>query len=461
MDKYAEAWAVLGITIKYQGIKDAPVLLTPEGRFPTGPGEVSPTSQPRPPGELYLGQGGAELRLAVLKQEQEQVVGEVGRRVEALLAATEKLPAPASDLVDFIKTALSSDPAALSASADQEATIPATYSVEAQWPSQGGLILSSPQNPIAPIDLDDGEHAFTLTIDGVGHELSVKAYNGSVRDDQSLLGGLAQPSVDTQEEFLTRLARAIDGVDPRLKASLEYSFQDAHDPGPRSRPLNRVVRLKVESVAEGQGPHFSLSDLNGQAVGAYKLDQGRPARPARLRLLGALRDQSTGALSLDQGHVTGQVLASTPGGAEVAARQGPEPFTQAMGALVSQYNDLVSYLDTHADVLRPSLKDRLIRPLQERARLMDALGLKPSPQGLITPTSLFSRQVSGNFAAVRKALLGSEGWVSALGEKLDQIQSTGYGNFAAELSQATTQEQARRAWDLLDQVRSDIINGYY
>jgi hypothetical protein len=451
----------LGITIKYQGLKDAPALLTPEGRLPALRSGDSAAEQLTLPGGLYLGQGGAQLRLLMRQQEQERVLGEVGRRVQALGRAIDDLPVPASDLTSGVKTALSPDPAALSVTADQEAQAPASYTVDAQWPAHGGLILSKPQNPIAAIALDDGEHTFTLTVDGVEHQLSVKAYNGSVRDDQSLLGDRARPSTDTQEAFLGRLARAIDGVDPRVKASLEYSFEDAQDPGPRSRPLNRVVRLKVESVAEGRGPDFSLSDESGQTVSAYQLGQQQPPRSARVRLLGALHDQDANQISLDDGHVTGQILDATNGPLEVTVAQGPRPFTQAFGALVSQYNDLVSYLDTHADVLRPALKDRIIRPLEQRARTLDAVGLRPSPQGRLTPTSLFTQQVRGDFGAARQALVGGKGWLTDLGKKLRQIQATGLENFGQGLSRTTLAEQRQRAWSLIGEVRAEIIDGYY
>jgi hypothetical protein len=389
------------------------------------------------------------------------VLGEVDRRIANLRRAIDDLPVPSGDLTREVKTALSPEPAALRVTADQEAQAPASHTVEAQWPAHGGLILSSPQNPIAAIDLDDGEHTFSLTVDGVEHQLSVKAYNGSVRDDQSLLGDLARPSTDTQEEFLGRLARAIDGVDPRLKASLEYSFADAQDPGPRSRPLNRVVRLKLESVTEGRGPVFSLSDESGQAVSAYHLESQQPPRAARVRLLGALHDQDSNQLSLDNGHVGGDILDTTNGPLEVTVRQGAQPFTQAFGSLLHQYNDLVSYLDTHHDVLRPALKDRIIRPLEQRARTLDAVGLKPSPQGRLTPTSLFTQQVQSDFGAARQALVGGKGWLTELGKKLRQIQATGLENFELGLSPTTPAEQKQRAWSLIDEVRSEIIDGYY
>lgn len=450
----------LGITIKNQGIEGGAALVTPEGRVPVlRLGDGSP-SHFIPPGGLYLGQGGPQLRLHMRQQEQERVLVEVGRRVNSLRRAVDDLPRPSSDMASEAKTALGPDTSALTVAADSAARAPASYGVEVRWPAQGGLVLSPSQNPIAAIGLDDGEHAFTLTVDGVAHELSVKAYNGSIRDDQSLLGELAQPSTDTQEEFLGRLARAIDGADPRIKASLEYFFEDAQDPGPRSRPLNRVVRLKVESVAPGRGPDFSLSDESGQAVSAYSLGSQQPPRSARVKLLGVLHDQDTNQISLDGGHVAGQLAGSTTTPLEVTVRQGSGPFTQAFGALLSQYNDLVGYLDAHADVLRPSLKDRVTRPLEERARALGELGLKSSPQGRLTPTGLFAQQVQANFGATRQALVGNNGWLAELGKKLRQIQSTGLSNFASGLGQTTLAEQKQRAWDLLDEVRSEIIDDY-
>ena len=77
-----------------------------------------------------------------------------------------------------------------------------------QWPAQGREVLSKPQNPVDSLSLANGEHTFSLFIEGVERQISVNVNNDTERD--------------TQEEFLARLARAIDGVDSRISADVVY-----------------------------------------------------------------------------------------------------------------------------------------------------------------------------------------------------------------------------------------------
>jgi hypothetical protein len=407
----------------------APAAVTPEG--------------------LYLSSSDSKLRLSLGQQEQKRVLEEVGRKVDALVFRLNNLHTPESDLTETVRTAVSPLPQALTMTADDQAEVPALHTIEVQWPAQGRETLSKPQNPIAPVTLDEGTHTFNFTIDGVERQVSVSVANNSYE-------------VDDQEEFLRRLARAIDGVDYRISAEVESSFQDAYDPAPRSRPLNRVVRLKVTTTEAGQGVDYYFSDSgSGDLIQTYGLDAAPPQRSARMRLGGELRDQPDNRISIDNGHVTGQALGDTAGPVNVEVVQGPSVIESELVSVISKYNDLVSYLDAHADILRPSLKDRVVRSLEERARNMPSIGLRASLQGKLAMSPEFSRQVQNNFASVREVLLGDEGWAAALKSKLDQLRGMNLMDFALELDVPSQLSARQRAWDLVHTLSSGLINGYY
>ena len=397
---------------------------------------------------LYLSGGAPQLNLALRQAEQERVLAQVQSRVETLRQAIDHLDAPDGDLPQDAVTALSPRPESLGVTADGLATAPASHTVEVQWPAQPGTILSPPQNPVALVDLSDGAHTFTLTIDGVEHQLSVGVNN----NDQA---------VDSQEDLLGRLARAIAGVDPGLTASVESSLDDAHDPTPGHRLLNRAVRLRVEGVGPGQGVSFSLVDDAGTLVGAYGLESQVPPQAASLRLGGALTSQDSNDFSLDNGHLVATALAGGDGPLEIAVRAGARPITDQLQAVISQYNGLLGYLDLHADMLRPSLKDRVARPLEDRAALMPALGLKATAQGRLVMGESFAQRLLSDFAAARRTLLDEDGWTTALGAKLDQILALGVEAFGQPLQSESLLEQSRRVWRTLEQTRLGIVNGYY
>jgi hypothetical protein len=170
---------------------------------------------------------------------------------------------------------------------------------------------------------------------------------------------------------------AIDGVDQRLKTSLEYFFEDAHDSGPRSRPLI------------GWCGSSSRAWVRGGATSACATKKTRPSAPIPWTLATATAlslAEAPGRVArpgrqpdkrLDGGRVTSQILWTLPrasGRSRCAKAPGHCPGLR--GVLFSQHNDLVDYLDAHTERLCSALKDRIPLPLQEWARILGELGVK-------------------------------------------------------------------------------------
>jgi len=68
------------------------------------------------------------------------------------------------------------------------------------------------------------------------------------------LGSLASPALDIQEELLGRVDRVIEEAESRLKARLEYSYQDAPVPSLGTSLLTRSVSLRIEWAEPGASP---------------------------------------------------------------------------------------------------------------------------------------------------------------------------------------------------------------
>ncbi|MCA1906523.1 MAG: hypothetical protein LDL11_08040 [Desulfarculus sp.] len=436
----------MSITVKYQGLKDQPLLVTPTGRHPSTR-ELEPTPRLTASGIYFSGEA-SQLPLSLRQAEQDRVMDEVRRRVDSLARAIDRLPIPKGDLPGVEVTALSDQPEAVAAVATTAATSPAWHGVQARWPAQVQTILTAPQNPIALTDLPDGVHTFNLTIDGETHLVEVRVNNGG--------GGPA----DDQEELLNRLARAINGVDSRVLATVEEVGRDYGGIAAGSR-LGRGLRLRVEGVGAGQGVDFSLEDVDGSLVETYGLNRSIAGRPARVSLGGALVDLAEGQTSLDQGQVGLRILDASDGEATISVETGAGPITRALRDVIGQYNELVGYLDLQADLLRPSLKDRITRPTENLARALDQLDLRASPQGRIKELAGFATQVAANYETTFATLLGPTGWATTLREKLRQIQAMDKDAFAAELVEVSPREQRRRALMALEQVRASIVEGYY
>lgn len=439
----------VGITIKYKGLKDGPLLVTSSGVHPPTRPAAADTPDPNSAAGIYLAGNPSEIRQSLRKIEQQAVLETVYRKAEDLSRQIDNLHVPESDLVLPAKTAVSSQPQALSASAGELAATPARYTVEIRRPAQGQTILSTPRNPVEPVSLSEGDYSLTLTIDGQEHDIGFSVQNSGSQ-------------VDTQEEFLATVARAINGVDSRVHAEVVYGEEDAYDPAPRSRPMNRTVRLEITSTEEGQGPNFYLTDPDGNGIaGQYGLNAVQPRSAARVVVGGALRDQSGNTLELDGGHVIAKIKDSTVSPLSVDVSQGPEVITQELSQVIAGYNDLVRYLDAHADLLRPSLKDRVTRPLEDRARLVGQVGLRATLQGRLEMSENFGERVIAAFDKVRDVLVGEGGWTEALQQKLAQILEVDKEAFAKDLSGPSPGQARRQAFDLVQALSASIIDGYY
>jgi hypothetical protein len=211
----------------------------------------------------------------------------------------------------------------------------------------------------------------------------------------------------------------------------------------------------------GVGVDFSLADVDGSLVETYGLNRSLPGRPARVSLGGALVDLAEGQTSLDQGQVGLRILDASDGEATISVETGAGPITRALREVIGQYNELVGYLDLQADLLRPSLKDRITRPTENLARALDQLDLRARPQGRVKELAGFATQVAANYQTAFATLLGPTGWATTLREKLRQIQAMDKDAFAAELVEVSPREQRRRVSMTLEQVRASIVEGYY
>lgn len=435
----------MSVTIKYRGIKDAPILVTSEGRFPpepvTPPGELEIRSSPS---DLAEDAARGSVYEAVARIEQERVLSELKARFNNLAASIQILNVPESGPLANVRTASSDAPGALTMSADADAAAPASYDVEVQWPATGGVIKGNLNNPIGDVDLSAGTYEFSLFIDGEEYELSVEVDPGG--------------QDDTHEDLLARIAREINKVDSRIQAEVEQGFMI--DSGNEYVPLNRAVRLQVSGPADSQGPDFYLSEDSSSLLAAYNLDQGQPARAASVRQGAQLRQQSSNTLSLDGGHVTGQIHDTTDGTVEVQVNKGQKPVYEQLKGIIDQYNNVVAYMDMHSDLLRPSLKDRVIRPGEQQANTMLDIGLRMTAGGSLKDQG-FNNAVSGDYDQVYETLLGDNGWINNLAKKLDQIldMDTSFWVEDLEFQQGMTPNQ--KAWALAFDITQNIVNAYY
>ena len=435
----------MSVTVRYKGLKDGPVLITADGRYPptilpesTSPGLNSPVG-------LFEASQDTGLKFRFKEEKQKQVLEEVYDRIDALNDQIRYLDVPSDDLTARVKTAVSSQPDAVSANAAKDAETPGYHRAEVTRTAKPGLVTSKFQNPIEVVTGYAGEQSFNLVVDGEEHEISLEG------------GGRSE----TQEEFLGRLARAINLYDGRIGAEVEQSFQNAYLDSPNSNAKDRVVRLKVSATGPGRGVDFHLEDAGGGSLIAdYGLNAGSAPQSARLTLDGARQDQDQNNFSLADGSVTGQALDRTDGAARIKVSRGPEVIRAEMKSVIEAYNGLMDYINQNGDLLRPGLKDRLIRPLEDRWQPMRNLGLAPKSSGKMEYSKKFDQMLASSFEQVRETLFGDHGWAPALQTKMQQILDIDQSSFAWPLVERTALQARQQAWNLVNAIGDEIISRY-
>ncbi len=433
---------IMAVTVKYQGVvKNAPVLHTHSGSYPFEP--------VTPPGGLELRPVGAGLATRATQgsiyelaraAEQERVLGELDFMLQNLSVNLTYPQTPDAQPNALGRLAVSSDPTAILASAAQTAQAPTTHEARVLPTATGGVVMGKTMNPIAPVSLAAGAYRFTMTIDGQARQIDMNVGEGQ-----------------TNEEFIGRLAIAIASQDERIQAKAVYGFEDAYDPGARTRPMNRTVRLVVSGPEDQTGPSFYFGEDSAGVVEAFGLNLLSPPRTAVARLDGVAQAQTDNAISLDGGAVTG--LASGDGAAVIEVTAGAPAVSQRLSAIIERFNEIIAYIDLHADVLRPSLKDRLTRPGEDLARLLPKIGLRATAQGKIVVSQGFAEAVKADYATARELLLGQDGWMTKLSGKVGQILAMDKSFWAdpPDFSKGA----AQRAWALIFDVSQSIISGYY
>ena len=440
----------MSIKVDYKTYIDAPILITGQGRsYSMREPEESVSSLSGQAFNLYEESRHSELRSNLRQAEQDRVLKEARARIGSLYASIQGFDPPQVDNILLEKTARSPQPEDLSLEADRESNTSASHTLLVHWPAAGRSISSEDFNPVEEVSLADGEHEFVMVIDGEEHTLSVSVNNTPGAE------------VDTQEELLRKLAVEVSMRDSRVAARVEYGETDAYDPSPRSQPMDRTATLKVYSTSDGEGVEFYFEDAeDGSLVSEYGLDSARVERSTFWEQEGSTRTQSGNLISLDSGHVTGQIFDSTSGVVDVPVDYATRTVTEGMNQIIGQYNDLVNYLDSHSDVLRPSLLDRVTRPLQERALMLSSLGLGTNAKGIMKTKPSFETNLQYDYGSAREVLLDQGGWTQNLATKLGQILAMEEDAFALPLSGGSLMEDRRRAWTLVDNLSAGIVSGY-
>ncbi len=303
------------------------------------------------------------------------------------------------------------------------------------WPQSQTRALSGAQNPEAPVALAPGNYELKLTVDDRAFAVNVGVSQNYGR-------------VDANKDVLQKLAIAINSQQSMVKASLREEIK----PSDPMRPYHLPGR-GLQLLIEGQGHSFALDDVAGSLAQHYGLHR-QSAHSEHTGLTAAI----IGDRRLPLEGMAG-LLQTTDG--QIQVTSSPAALLKEVNAFLHSYNELVDYLQLQGDCLRPTLKDRLTRPQQDRSGRLNELGLTASGFGQLMAKNDFASHLIGDYKNTATFLLkGEKSWAEALMRQVGEVRRMGLENYANPLV-AQSEEQARsRAWLDLEGLREKIVSAY-
>ena len=420
-------------SISFGRLRLAPLLKIDTARY--SPGKV---------GSYPLQWAGSSVGLQNLANFQSLWLKGLWQQMRILSGQLSALKLPDVDNPLYQPVAISSQPDALTASASRDAQVPGRATAVVYWPAEGGEIRGKIFNPIGYTELS-GTYDFTLTIDGTDHELSVD---------------IATDGSQTHEEVLELIARAINGVSSEVQAQVVKGYTDAYDPAPRSQPMNRTVQLVVRSTSNGQGADFYLWEEDDGVLSYYGLNSVRPPRAAWVRTGGKIEQLASNELTLDDG-LQATLTGPSRGWVDVQVDWSVGGVLRQLAEVLERYNAIISELHTHQLLVKPTLADRLTRPLEQLGSQLEQAGFKVGEDGTVEMSPDVGQRMLEGYANWRELLVGEQGWLTQLGQKLEQILELEPEDFARELSPSSPLASRKQAWSLVESVAKSIISGYY
>ena len=430
------------VTVKFGPIlKDLPTLHTAAGSYQVA--EHSPLATRASAGDSSAGLA-VKYPMWFKQNQQQQVLQEIERRFSDLTAKWQQLDLPEGDIIWTSRRLVNENLEALAGRVADERAGQSLHRMKIIWPSSEPRIITGPKVPNAPVELDSGDYEMTLTVND-------QEYNVKVPVSREY--GL----VDSQSDLLKRMSMAINNVQPYVKARVEESVNLPSATAPYRLP-GRGQRLIVESAESGVD--FAFSDRQGNMAQAYGLNRYIPGGRARYEVDGQNYSSDDNMISF--GDIVGVIKDSSNGSFTLKVTIGPDSLIKGVSQFLQSYNDLLSYLDLHSDYLRPSLKDRLISPAQDRAAVFSKIGISGNNQGNLKANDSFSAHLLGEYATTRDMLLGGENsWAVALMQQIGTIRHIGLDNYAHDLAPARDDQVRSRAWLDLETLCSNIIDAYY
>lgn len=344
----------------------------------------------------------------IFSEESETALKELYSDVSDLASKSKKLTLNDFNSVFNDRTAISSDPDVLTAtaidsfSADSGAT-EATYNISVTQLAQGqeniGLELNAADSSV----VDMGTNTFNINIYGQDHELGIEVVGG-----------------DTNEDVLQKMAQAINEAGIGISAEVTEGIEEG------------TKRLVIKSEDTGTDSAFTISDVSGNAITATGIDSVyNAAQEAEYEVDGVDYTSSSNKIYLDEGMVT--VNLQGVGESSLTVAPDEERVENAITDLVSEVNSFIDFLENNSDYIKDEVLSSINSYISEHKGELESFGITQGKDGkLEVDTDKLATAASQNMAEIKEAFGGFDGLAVQMNNYATRIATDSPLNYAKE-----------------------------
>ncbi len=351
-------------------------------------------------------------------------------QAKALNELTEKVT-ELSELIDFFefpegrepklfRTAAISETDKVSADTEPGAEIK-SYDLDIDSIAKAKTFKSRVLSSNEETDLSSGTHTFEIDKNGTVQSVDIEV-------DRSA----SDP--DSNRDVFNKLVMAINEADSDLEAEIVDTEKKVYS-SLSDNLYEEASYLKVSTRETGDSIDFILQDSSGTIINDLRLDQNIQAGSTASYVLNKVAAESeSNSVTADNGKLKLELLDETDDTVTIEVKNGSETALNQIAAIISSHNDYINFLDTNDKYIDSTIKNSIVRDLNEIKSGLSQSGLKLNSGGTIEITNSFEKEFTDNTDTVRETLEGTDGLLPLLSEGLEVVSKNDSSDYAADRS---------------------------
>lgn len=229
-------------------------------------------------------------------------------------------------------------------------------------------------------------------------------------------------SGDTWQDVLSRMASTLGSASPSLVARL-VPARRVYDLPTGEHGLTDATGLEVQAHTVKSDWRLRLSGADAASEGflaALGMDTlADPGSTARAAIGGQQRESASGTFSADSGRLSLGVTGTFGEEAPVWVRQGAQSLAGALADVLASYNEVGGLLSRNAGEVKDTVVDDWTALAANRAQALGNIGVERASQALWLAEEDFLVALLARPAEVKDTLLGADGFLPALKERVE------------------------------------------